>query len=64
MRQSYMSRINWFPLLIRINLIDYYDLTQLVLSGDLNKLSLITHSLFLLIIYTPMFFTSSPLGKW
>ena len=50
-------------LLILLHWIDSYDLTQLVLSGDLNKLSLIPHYLFLLIIYTPMFFPSPTLGR-
>ena len=38
-----------FPPLIRLNWIDSYNSIQLVLFGDLNKLSLIPHSLFLLI---------------
>ena len=44
--------------------IESYDLTQLVLSVDLNKFSLIPHYLFLLIIYTPVFLSSPPLGRW
>ena len=46
-----------------LNCIESYNSTQLVLFGDLNKLSLIIHSLFLIIIYTPMFFPSPPLWR-
>ena len=59
-----MSRINWFPLLIRLNWIESYDVTQLVLSGHLNILSLIPHSLLVLVIRTLMFFPASPIGRW
>ena len=62
--QSSMSRLNWFPSFIRINWIESYNLTQLVLSVGLNKLSLIPHYLSLIIIYTPMFLPSNPLGRW
>ena len=64
MCKSSISRLTWFPLLIRFNWIESYHSTQLVLSGDLNTWSLIPHSLFLLIIYTLMFFPSTPLGRW
>ena len=59
-----MSRLNWFPLLIRLNWIESYDSTQLFLFVDLNKLSIIPNSLFLRIIYTMMLFLSPPLGIW
>ena len=59
-----MSWLNWFPPLIRMNCINSYDSVQLVLSSDLNTLSLIHYSIFLLIIYAPMFFPSSPFGRW
>ena len=58
-----MYQLNWFPLLIKLNWIEYYELTQLVLSVDFKQLSLITHFLFLEIIYTPMFFPLSTLGR-
>ena len=32
--QSSMSRLNWFPPLIRLNWIESYDLIQLVLFGS------------------------------
>ena len=42
--QNYsMSRLNWFPLLIRINRIEFYDSTHLVFFGDLNRLIPIHH---------------------
>ena len=53
-----------FPSFIRLNWIESYDSTKLVLFGDLNKLSLITYSLFLLKIYTLTFFSSYLLGRW
>ena len=59
-----MYRLNRFPLLIRLNWINSYKSIQLVLSEDLNKLSLITHPLLLLVIYTPIFFPLPPLGTW
>ena len=51
-----MYQLNWFPLFNQLNWIESYDSTKLVLFWDLNKLILIPHSLFILIIYTPMFF--------
>ena len=59
--QYFMSGLNFFPLLTRLNWVQSYYWTQLVLSGDLGKFSLIPHSLFLLIIYTLMFFPLPPL---
>ena len=48
----------WFDLIGSI------IMTQLVLSGDFNKLVVIPHSLFLLIIYNLIFFPPPPLGRW
>ena len=51
---------NWFNLYW----IKSYDSVKLVLFGDLNKLSKISYSLSLLIIYAPMFFSSPLLWRW
>ena len=39
MCQSSMSQLNWFPLLIRLNWIESYNSTKLVLFGDLKNKS-------------------------
>ena len=61
--QASMSRQDYFPLLTQLNWVNYYDLIQLVLYGDLSELSLIPYSLLLIIIYTPILFPPPPIGR-
>ena len=62
--QASMSWLNLFPFLDWLNWVESYNLIQLVLSGDLCELSIISYYLFLLNIYTPMFFPLPPFVRW